>query len=313
MKLELNYKMRTLVVTVAVSVLLIGIGLFSEDIGVLGNMIIISVLVIMSPQIIFSYESYRTLKDLEANFPKLMTTLTESIRSGMPLHQAIINGGRYDYGKLTPEVKKMAMQLSWGITLDKVLEQLAERVKKSRRLYVSVRTIKEAYSSGGNVASTLEHIANNIDTLVDVEKERKSILNQYVILMYAIALIFVGIVAAINKFMVPIFQVTSQQGAAAGQATLGISNPCDNAVGPSLFVCDMYSGIAALFIKDTATLQGYYIALFFSMSALQAIFSGLIAGVISEGSVRAGLKHSLIMVLLVFGAFSLMVRLGFMT
>lgn len=313
MKLELSYKLKIFLATLAVSAGLIGIGIISSDIGVISNMIIISVLIVASPQIILSYESYRSLKDLEANFPKFMINLSESIRSGMPLHQSIIAVGKYDYGKLTPEVRRMANQLSWKINIDKVLDQFAERVKKSKRLYISVKTIRESYFSGGDIASTLEHIANNIDTLIEVEKERRSILNQYVVLMYAIAIIFVGIVSAINRFMVPIFQLTSAQATGLGtsQSTLGVSNPCENAVGPSEFVCGIYSAIASLFVNDTTSIKAYYIALFFSMSLVQSIFAGIIAGEISEGSVRAGLKHTLIMIFLIFGAFGLMVRLGF--
>jgi flagellar protein FlaJ len=316
MKQEISYRLKIFLITLIVSVILIGASILSGDIGIIGNIIIISVLIVASPQIIFSYESYRSLKDLEENFPKLMMNITEAMRSGMPLHQAMITVSKYDYGKLTPEVKMIANQISWNINLDKVLDQFAERVKKSKRLYVSVKTIKEAYFAGGDIPSTLEHIASNINNLREVEKERKSILNQYVVLMYAIAIIFVGIVAAINKFMAPIFQVTSPQIVVPGatfRATLGVANPCQDASGLALTICEkIYFPIASVFIKDLTSIKAYYIALFFSISLITGFFSGIIAGEISEGSILAGLKHALIISILVFGAFSIMARMGFL-
>ena len=293
--------------------LLVGMGVVTGDIGVLGNMIIISALMVAAPQVIFSYEGYRSIKDMESNFPKLVVNLTESLRSGMPLEQAIISASRYDYGKLTSEVKKMSNQLSWKVSIAKVLDQLSERLVKSRRLYVSIKTIKESYFSGGDVSSTLEHVADNINILSEIESERRSILNQYVVLMYAIAIIFVGIVGAINKFMVPIFQVTSTESTniqGFGQG-FSFSNPCNGAGGVSQTICNFYSVVASIFTKDTTSIKAYYIALFFSMSLVQGIFSGLIAGAVSEGSITAGFKHALIMSIMVFGAFAIMVRIGF--
>lgn len=319
MKLEFSYRIRILFITLIAATALIGLGIISSDIGIFGNMIIISVLITMAPQVILSYESYRGLKDVEANFPKLMMNLSESIRSGMPLHKAMMLVGKYDYGKLTPEVKKMVHQISWRTDIVKVLDQFADRVKKSKRLVVSIKTIKESYISGGDIASTLDHIAGNIEILGDVEKDRKSILNQYVILMYAISIIFVGIVSAINNFMIPVFEITSAQASVGtGQVNLGVSNPCRNVEGLSASICDnLFTPIASIFLENPLedgilSLRAYYIALFFSMSLMQSVFSGLIAGVISEGSMLAGFKHSLIMAILVFGAFSIMVRIGFL-
>ncbi len=307
--MELNYRTRRLVITVVVSLVMMGIGLVSSDIGIFGNMVIISVLIVVAPQIIFSYEGYRSFKDLEANFPKLAINISESVRSGMPMPQAIIIASKYDYGKLTSEVKMMANQLSWKVNIERVLNQFAERVKKSRRLFISVMTIKEAYFAGGDLAATLDHVSSNMGILGEVEKERNSILKQYVVMMYALAMMFVAIVAAISKFMVPIFQITSDTG---GQAILGGGNPCNDAGGLALTICNFYNIVASVFIKDVASVKGYYIALFFSMSLVEGIFSGMIAGQISEGSISAGLKHAVIMAVLVFGAFSIMVRIGFL-
>ena len=139
------------------------------------------------------------------------------------------------------------------------------------------------------------------------------------ILLYAISIIFVGIVAAINNFMIPVFEVTSTQASiGTGQVNIGVSNPCINVVGLSTIICEnIFTPIASVFLENPLedgilSLKAYYIALFFAMSLIQSVFSGLIAGVISEGSMRAGLKRSVIMAILVFGAFSIMVRIGFL-
>jgi hypothetical protein len=54
----------------------------------------------------------------------------------------------------------------------------------------------------------------------------------------------------------------------------------------------------------------YYLSLFFSVLLVQAIFMGLIAGQLGEGSVVAGIKHSLIMLAAVFIIFMFLIRSG---
>jgi flagellar protein FlaJ len=55
----------------------------------------------------------------------------------------------------------------------------------------------------------------------------------------------------------------------------------------------------------------YYRALFLLMAIVQGIFSGLVAGQIGEGSVTAGIKHSLIMTFSGFAIFMLLLQIGF--
>ena len=56
----------------------------------------------------------------------------------------------------------------------------------------------------------------------------------------------------------------------------------------------------------------YYNALFVLMAVVQGIFSGLVAGQIGEGSVSAGVKHSIIMTIAGFGTLFILLKIGFM-
>jgi flagellar protein FlaJ len=200
----------------------------------------------------------------------------------------------------------MAHQITWGITVDKVIDQEIERVKKSRRLVIAWQTIKETLMSGGDMVSILESVADTAMVLEESEKEKKSLLNQYVVLMYAIVFIFVGIVAAINKLMVPIFKASTIAGA---EQVLGMTNPCDACGGFGCDVCGLYGLVSKIFSIDPGTIGSYYTAIFFFMSIIEAAFAGLVAGQISENSIFAGIKHSIILLTTTFAAFSILIRL----
>lgn len=299
---------RAMLISTIISIGLIMVAVISKDIGVFGNAILISTFVIAVPQFLLRYQRYKALKEMELAFPNFLRNLIEAINSGVPLHRAIQESSRIEFGKLSPEIRKMANQLSWGVPLDRVLNQFAERVKKSKRMFTSIKIIREAYLTGGDVASILESVADNCTTLQEASKEKKSILTQYVLIMYAISIIFVVVIIAINKMLLPIFRAS----AAAG-GVVAIVNPCLTCYGVICSVCSLFQGTAStIFFVEEVGASAYYIGLFFYIAVIQAIFSGLVAGEISENSILAGIKHSLVLVGIVVGAFSILVRLGLM-
>ena len=314
LRLELSKEKKLLLICILISLVLLLIGILSGLTGVLGNTIILSAFIIITPQLIFNYINYRNMKDIELRFPQFLRDLVELTRAGMPLHKAIIFSSHTDYGNLTSHIKKMSHQLSWNVNIIKVLEQAQERLKRSNTLNKVFRILLETYNSGGSIDNTLDSLSNTMMTIQDTEKERKSTLNQYVIAMYVISLVFIGIIVGINWLMVPVFQSMATQ-TSGGTPQIGIiANPCETCVyvaDMACTPCSIYSGICSLFGTDPDSISCYYLALFFSISVIQALMSGLVAGQIGEGSVVAGIKHSLILTCVTIAAFLILVPLGF--
>jgi flagellar protein FlaJ len=310
MKFSLSFENKILLLSLSVSIVLILLGILSSQPGVIGNFIVLSVFITTVPQFFLRYKKYTALKEMEIQFPVFLRDIIESLRSGMAFHQAIMVNSKSDYGKLSEEVKKMAYQLSWGISFNRVIDQFSERIKSSKRLNNTIKIIKESYFSGGDVVSTLESVADATTTLSEIEKEKKSLLSQYVMLMYVIAFLFVGIVAAINKLMIPIFQVNAPSGVAD---VLSLKNPCSSCYGFTCQICNTYTVIVnSLYYPvkvDSRNVAVYYTALFFLMSIMVSVSCGLVAGQISENSIIAGVKHSLVMTVSVVGAFYILVQL----
>lgn len=290
--------------SIGVSAVMILIGIVIRDAGIVGNAIILSTFLILTPILFVRYKTYREFKEIEEKFPNFLRDLIESIRAGLPLHKAIINTSKINYGTLSREVNKMSNQISWGLSVDKVLVQFADRMKASKRINAAIQIILESYLSGGDVISTMETVADSQILLLDVEKEKAATLNQYVIVMYAIALIFIGIIVAINKLIIPIFD--NFQG-----TEFGVTNPCSVCTGLECTVCSIFEATStSIFYLQPGSIGVYYTSLFFLMSMVQAIFSGLVAGQISEGSFVSGFRHSLILASITFGTFSILVRVG---
>jgi len=310
-KFSLSKERKVLLICIMIASFLIFLASISGDVGVFGPTIFLSVFIITAPQLIFSYISYRNIKEIELQFPRFLRDLVETTRAGMPLHKAIIFTSHADYGPLSPEVEKMAKKLTWNVNILKVLDQAKERLKKSKTLSRIIRIMIETYKSGGSMDDTLNSLSSTLMTIQDTDKDRKSMLNQYVIAMYVISVVFIGIIVGINWLMVPLFESMAAP-ATRGAVGTFVSNPCYSCAGVShtgCMPCNIYFGICSIFGSETTSISCYYLALFFSISVVQAIMGGLVAGQIGEDSVTAGIKHSLFLLTITLGAFFILVKL----
>ncbi len=226
-----------------------------------------SLLLIVAPILYVKYTQYKARKAMEEKFPEFLRDVVEGTRAGMSLPQAIQNTETGSYGPLDDRIEKMNAQLDWGIPFGQVLRTFGEETN-SPVILRSVDTIIQAYQSGGNIQDVLESVGDNIRTLRQLKEERESQLYGEMITGYVVFFIFIGILVALTSYLLPSL--------ASAQASLGSTG------GFSAF------GGGAGNLQQNITL---YESWFQRLVFIQAIFSGLIIGKLSEGELKAGFKH----------------------
>ena len=226
-----------------------------------------SLLLIVAPILYVKYTQYKRRKAMEEKFPEFLRDVVEGTRAGMSLPQAIQNTETGSYGPLDEKIEKMNAQLDWGIPFGQVLRTFGEETK-SDVILRSVDTIIQAYQSGGNIQDVLESVGDNIRTLRQLKEERESQLYGEMITGYIVFFIFIGILVALTSYLLPSL--------ATAQESLGGSG------GFSAF------GGGGGSLQENITL---YKSWFQRLVFIQAIFSGLIIGKLSEGELKAGFKH----------------------
>jgi flagellar protein FlaJ len=295
------------IVILTISTIVMVFGYLTRDVGVFANTLIISTFIIFSTFAFFEYEHYRQWKEMEEKLPIFLHDLTENLSSGISLPMAIKVVSKNDYGSLNILVKYLANQISWNVPIHKVLDRAAEKYKKNKKISTALKIIREAYISGGNTVAVLTTLSESLEMLQQIEKERKSILNQYTLMIYAISFIFLGVVVMISKLLLPIFANPTIAGMGG---SFGIVDPCSSCFGASCNICGFFSLMAYNLFGLSPEKPYYYISIFFILSVVQAVFAGLIAGQVSEGSPKAGIKHSLILLSVVVGTYLLLFRIG---
>lgn len=238
----------------------------------------LAVLVACGPMGWFSYVRDRHVSQLEDRFPDFLRDLNESYGAGLTMAQAIRVAARGDYGKLNPEIKRMANQVSWGTPFHDALTMFADRVE-TPIVTRAVALINKATRAGGNTKDVLAAAARDAREIKALQQERKLSMTLYVIVIYVAFGVFLGVVAALQSLLVPALLETTQ----------GIGS----------------AGLGGLAVAGNVTFMDFRL-IYFGVGLVQALGSGIVAGVMAEGSYAAGLKHGAIMVVLTI------VALGFL-
>ena len=270
---------------------------FHEDFVLASNSILLGIIVITVPYSLYRFFDFRRVREYEKAFPTFLRDLAEAQRAGLSFIQSLHIAVKADYGSLSKEVKTLDTQLSWNVPLDKALKSFSDRANKSKIIVRSIMVIRQANKSGGKVEETMESLANNIELLRDVQAEKSALLNQQVMMMYAIFFIFLGITISLVKFLTPLLESQSSFALVKSSSP----NPCDPCIRSSdtaCIGCNTFFAVSATFgFGQKTEPSAYYRSLFFTMIIVQGLFSGLIAGQIASDSVAAGMKHSMIMLM----------------
>jgi len=301
---------RLMVICAIIFLVLLFLAYLSGNFAVGMNLAFIGMIILIAPYSVYRFFEFRNLKRYEEGFPAFLRDIAESQRAGLSMIQAIRLASKSDYGPLSDEIRKMNAKLSWNIPVEKVLKDFSKKLKRSRIIVRSIMIMEEANKSGGNVEDTMDSLANNIAMIREVQDEKGMLMHQQVLMMYAIFFIFLGISIALIKFLIPMLQT---QPLSIGVMQGFSSNPCFICIegGEGCIGCEVFFAVSSsLGFGERENPTAYYKALFFVMIVIQGFFSGLIAGQVGSDSVVAGLRHSMIMLLIGVFTFIFVIKIG---
>jgi flagellar protein FlaJ len=153
----------------------------------------------------------------------------------------------------------MTAQISWGMSFEDALLAMGRRVN-TVLVQRTVPMIIEAGRSGGHVEKVFDPLGKFIQTTLLLDKERRAQTRPYIAIIYVAFFVFLfTIVLLFKSFFVSV----------EGLPMLGSA------------------------VMSSLEMQ----RLFFHMTSVQAFFGGVVAGKMGDGTVSAGLKHSLILML----------------
>lgn len=212
-------------------------------------------------------------QEKEAMFLEFTRNLVESVETGTSISKSLVNLKKKSFGSLSKHVEKLANQIALGIPLKTALEVFARDVNNST-VSRTITLIGQAERAGGNIGDILGSVAKAVNTTDKLKKERKSTISTLTAQGYIIFFVFIVIIIVMQFYIIPMLSGITDIG------SLGSAG-----------------GLETTTATDTASASDVSQA-FIYLLIVQAIFSGLVIGKLSEGEIRSGVKHSFALVVL---------------
>ncbi|MFA5061329.1 MAG: type II secretion system F family protein [Candidatus Pacearchaeota archaeon] len=229
-------------------------------------LIIIALILAILPFVIDLILSQNKQREKEEMFLAFSRDLVETVKSGTPVSKGIINLRNRNYGALSPHVSKLANQISLGRTLTEALQTFS-RETGSKVIARAVSLISEAERSGGRIETIIESVALSVNQIDNLKKERKAAVSNLITQGYIIFIVFIIIMLVLEFKILPLVSDLSSGGTGLGVEVQKMD--------PEEFSMPLLVTIL-----------------------VQSFFSGLVIGKISEGNLKAGIKHSFILLAL---------------
>jgi len=200
---------------------------------------------------------------MEKGINSFLTDLTEVRKTGLSPERCIESLSKRDYGVFSKELRKISSEISWGVSIRKVIMDFLKRTR-SWMTQIVMYLLVETIDVGGGTITMIESLARFNNLTHDVEKEKKMAVRPYILMPYFAAILLVA------------------------TTTMMIGFTAGTVAAPAAVVGE----------TATATDLSPMIAIFTTSCIFHSYLIGLVGGKISEESIAAGFKHATFLVII---------------
>ncbi len=224
-------------------------------------------LIILVPSIV-EWTNNKYLNAVEDNLPQFLRDVTNEVQSGVPLMFALETASTHDYGPITEPLLQTMDRINVTSDIEGSLLRFGEELVVPQAKRLSLLLI-EAYNTGGSVTDILESSLEIFTVLSNFKKDRESLTNPYMYIVYLGNFVFLVISwVLLTKFLAPFSQMA-----------------LDVNVQASGFVSGMFR-------------LDYYWAVLFWAAVIESVVGGFIGGKIKHGKISGGLIYASILLLI---------------
>jgi flagellar protein FlaJ len=239
----------------AVAIVIVAILSWGTSSEFASYLLIIALVIGIFPEtVLFELES-RWKRAIEDKIPDLLEDIGEGQLAGMTFIRALEGSANKNFGPLSSELRRVLNKIRVGGTVEEGFQLLAERVD-SKLVKMATTIIIETNRSGGDIERIVRSMASYFWDIKALNSERRGSMRIYVIITYiAFAILLATITVILNQLLFPL----------------------------------VVAGSTPLFTTQASF--GDYRTILLHMCVILAVFSGLVAGKMGEGTVKSGLKH----------------------
>jgi flagellar protein FlaJ len=280
----LNEPVAVLYVTIPVAVVYLGARLYllfvagDLALGTADDVLVQAVLFVMGTFAAVYEIRQHQIRSVENAIPDFLDRLASVNDAGMPIIESFERIQRSDLGALNEELRRTWTDIEMGAELDEALYRLEERLD-TPSVSRAVTLITHSMDASGDLAPVLRIAANEAVSTRRLQQARRQELMTYMVVIYVSFFVFLAIIVALTTVFLPAIPTIENVGGGVGGGAV-----------PG-------GGFGGLSVGGLSEAQKASYQLVFGHAALvQGLASGLMAGKMSEASIKAGAKHVTVMV-----------------
>ncbi len=233
----------------------------------------LGLMALCGPYGFYSTYQFKKIREIESRLPDFLRDVAEGGRFGMTLAESIKVSSRGRYGRLTPEIQRMASQIDWGVPATDAIRLFIDRVDTPLVRRMTTIVIK-ANEAGGNVADVLDMVAHDARETLLNRNERSIAMSTYTVVIYVAFAVFLATIFILNSTFLPRMIEAGTQ----------ISEDAPDIGGvPVQIKSDVIPQVQLIFVISVV---------------IHAFGDGILAGVLQDGRIANGFRHSFIMLLI---------------
>lgn len=233
--------------------------------GALDDIILFGLLMAITPFSLDLLLKKRRLRKYEGDYSDFLFEMSEMMRGGIDPVKAVTELSKSNLGSITRLVRIATARMAYGKSFEYSMRKMAESTDSLLIQRYTDLLIHASYT-GGNVSEQIQKSADDMKKFINLEREKEGSLSMYVVIMYlaqGLLLMLAGVF---------IFNVL----------------PSLQSVNLGMFI----KGSTGAGLSKAATMQYIY-----HIVMINAFFVGLISGKVSTGSIKHGLKHSIVLLM----------------
>ena len=241
------------------------------------NVIVCSIILAMLPSATIEFLNHRWLDGVEKNVHKLLQDVTEEVKSGQPLINALEINASTDYGPISPLLRESLIRFDLTSNFRDVMNWFGVNlIKPVGNQMASI--LLESYETGGENTDVLISSVKLFKAIEDDRLHRKSQTRPYIFIIYTGLIIFILLSSVLlNQFLIH-FQFTNE-----------------------------VSGLRQAGINLASINLDYYTSILYWAAIIESLVGGIVAGKMIEGKVSAGLTHSILMLMITLFLYNLII------
>ncbi len=220
---------------------------------------------VILPAIIFIEYRDRLTREMEKELPEFLKQLASLNEAGLNVVEALRHLSETELGILGREIRRIKREVEWGELVTSALEKVESRIR-SGIFAKAISMLIRAIESTPSIKDALLTASLYSELEIEMRERVRAQMSMYIIIIYLSFAVFLYTAYVLIQNMLSIF-ATVETAPVVGTVGFNIGE-----------------------VKEA----------FLETSLLVAAFSGLMAGLMGEGKLEAGLKHIFTLVVIVY-------------